>query len=362
MHEDGGDALLPHEILARILPFAWERLEEARALQLVCRAFHHEADTRAFWAHWLERREARLFTAVQRYDQALLKTLHAFYQRIPTPILVAGGMRAVVQSKMAPGSAPGFATTMRSQLFEGWVDPVSNERNGPCALYFSDGDAFFGSLRDGVFSGTGVYQWQSGMRYEGGFDRQFRAGPVRSCFWASSRHNFTVAPQGRISFLDGSSFESNDFRALFPQDALVASEETGEETDDVYTAAGDPEGSKAEGNRVGRLISSHRLHMRPFRHTSYYDGCGRAERCGVAGDGRVRMEGESVARRCAALSVRVLRARVFLRHVDGARRRRIVAGGTVYGVRTSVGMLERTDMVYRRVAGMWEFAGRFDRH
>ncbi len=228
LHDDDGDAVvLPMEILTRILPFAWDTLGQSMMLQLVCRSFHAEAESPAFWARWLERRERELFDAVRLHDSGLLKTLDGLYQRVPACIKAAG-MRAVIRSKLPPMAGhDGFAQTLRLQLFEGHLDS-SGERNGPCALYYSDGDAYFGTVRQGVFSGIGEYQWQCGMRYVGGFKRQFRAGPVsRACVCraASTESRARVASRslmGRVSCRTASTCSQTAHRSLLMRSAATA--------------------------------------------------------------------------------------------------------------------------------------------
>lgn len=84
-----------------------------------------------------------------------------------------------------------------------------------------DGDAFVGFLQGGLFHGQGTYYWSCGMRYSGGFDRQFKNGA------------------GKISFADGVSwFSSDNFSAVFPE----VSGETDEDT-----LLPDPEGSRGKG-------------------------------------------------------------------------------------------------------------------
>ena len=92
---------LPLEVWSRILPYAFDRMEDGFRLALVRRAFWFESGCLSFWSVWLERRKEELLELLRFRRPALFDVLKKHYMIVPFDD--QWNVRELVQSK-----CPGF--------------------------------------------------------------------------------------------------------------------------------------------------------------------------------------------------------------------------------------------------------------
>jgi hypothetical protein len=153
---EGDCPFLPFEIWCRILPHSFESVRAGLHLGLVCRAWRDESRHVEFWRVWLEARRKALLESVIEWP-AMLAVLQRRYVVVPFQCTTMELIQSKIEGfDVSRGKFFGRALTVF--CFEGQVDE-KGERTGKGAVYYDDGDVYWGGLLDGLFHGEGRYVW-----------------------------------------------------------------------------------------------------------------------------------------------------------------------------------------------------------